>query len=136
MTFKVGKGNNHIGVHNRAADFRLFDIFSARYRHANLVRSLKPVGDYHLTTGAKGVVAIFISGVQMLKRVFAPSHIESVAVCEEGASAKTFHLIRHNFGIVGAQICQISRLSQMQLNRRILFFKSDILNSRLLYQQF
>ena len=62
----------------------------------------------------------------MLQRVFPSSHIQGVAVCEEGAAAQFLNHIRHRFGVIRTQERKIPRLAEMDLDRGHLFLKIDL----------
>ena len=96
MSLEMGERDDNVGVGDGAADLCLFDILAALHRNQGFVGPFEAVGDYHLTAGAEGVIAVLVGGVEVFKRVLAAADIERVAVCEEGFSAKFLNDVRHN----------------------------------------
>ena len=66
----------------------------------------------------------------MVKRVLSAADIERIAIREEGLAAELLDQIDHGAGVVRAQICQIARLTEVQLNRDILILQRELVHSR------
>ena len=67
----------------------------------------------------------------MIQRVFAPSHIESVAIGQKRLSAQIFYYIRYGFSVIRPQIRQIPWFPKVNFNRDVLFFEVDAANASL-----
>ena len=82
MTFKMVEGDDDVGIHDRTSDFGFLHIFPVD-RHQCFVGALQAVGNDDMAAGGKGIVAVFISAVQMVQCIFAASDIQGVAVGQE-----------------------------------------------------
>ena len=60
----------------------------------------------------------------MIQRVFAPSHIESVAIGQKRLSAQIFYYIRYGFSVIRPQIRQIPWFPKVNLIATYFFSKS------------
>ena len=60
----------------------------------------------------------------MIQRVFAPSHIESVAIGQKRLSAQIFYCVRYGFSVIRPQIRQIPWFPKVNFNRDVLFLRS------------
>ena len=67
----------------------------------------------------------------MIQRVFAPSHIESVAIGQKRLSAQIFYCVRYGFSVIRPQIRQIPWFPKVNFNRDVLFFEVDAANASL-----
>ena len=77
MSFEMGQGNKDIGVHDGPADLGFLDIVSID-GHQGLVGAFQAVGDDDMTAGGKGIVAVFIGGVQMIQGVLAAADVQGM----------------------------------------------------------
>ena len=134
MALEVGQGDEHIGIHDGAADLGGLHILAARHRHLHLVVALQTIGDEDLTAGGHGVEAVEHSAVQMIQCVLPPAHIQGVAVRQEGLAAPLLHKVRHRPGPVGPQKRQIARLAKVHLDGHILLIEIDIAHARRFHQ--
>lgn len=103
MALKVGEANHDIGIHECLTDLGLAHVLAALDRDERLVGALETVGDDDLATRGIRGKAVLVGGVDVLKRVFAATHIERIAVGEEGLATQLLHDIRDGAGVVGAQ---------------------------------
>ena len=136
MALEMAEGDEHIRVHDGASDLGFLHIFSALHGNQDLIRPLQAVGDDHVTARGKRRKAVLISRIQMIQRVFSSAHIQGVAVGQKRLSAQLLHHLHHHGRIVGPQEGQISGLSEMDLNGRILVLEIDAADARRLYQPF
>ena len=67
----------------------------------------------------------------MIQRVFAPSHIESVAIGQKRLSVQIFYCVRYGFSVIRPQIRQIPWFPKVNFNRDVLFFEVDAANASL-----
>lgn len=103
MALKVGEADHDIGIHERLTDLGLAHVLATLDRDERLVSALEAVGDDDLATRGIRGKAVLVGGVDVLERVFAATHIERIAVGEEGLAAQLLHDIRDGAGVVGAQ---------------------------------
>ena len=134
VTLEVRQGDEDVGVHHGAADLGVFDILAALDRHLHLVVALQAVGDDDLAARRHRAEAVEIGGIHVVKRIFSSADIERVAVCQEGLAAALPDKIRHRFRPVRAQECEVARLSEVQLDRRVLVFEVNVAHARRLHQ--
>ena len=116
MALEMGECDEHVCVHNSPADFGFFYIFAAFHRYVDFIGAFQAVRDDHMASGGERREAVGVSTVHMFQGIFSGSHIQCVAVCEEGLSSQGFNHICHSFRIVGAQISQIARLAEMDFD--------------------
>ena len=69
------------------------------------------------------IEAILIGALDVVQSVFAAAHIERVAVGQERLSAQIFYHVHHSAGVVGAEIGQVARLSEMNLDGDVFVFQ-------------
>ena len=86
MSLKVSQGNDDVRIHNGPANLCLLHILSVN-RHQGFIRSLKAIGNHDMASRGKGIIAILISSVQMVQRIFPPPHIEGIAVGQKYLTA-------------------------------------------------
>ena len=129
MALKVGEADHDIGIHERLTDLGLVHVLAALDRDERLVGTLEAVGDDDLATRGIRGKAVLIRGIDVLERVFAATHIERVAVGEEGLAAQLLHDIRDGASVVGAQKAQIAQLAKVNLDSDELVLKVDLLNT-------
>ena len=129
MTLKVSKADHDVGIHERLADLGLVHVLAALDWDECLVGALEAVGDDDLAARSVRGKAVLVGGVDVLERVFAATHIERVAVSEEGLAAQLLHDIRDGAGVVGAQKAQVAQLAKVNLNGDELVLKVDLLNA-------
>ena len=129
MALKVGEADHDISIHERLTDLGLAHVLATLDRDERLVGALEAVGDDDLATRGIRGKAVLVGGVDVLKRVFAATHIERIAVGEEGLAAQLLHDIRDGAGVVGAQKAQVAQLAKVNLDGDELVLKVDLLNS-------
>ena len=129
MALKVGEANHDIGIHECLTDLGLAHVLAALDRDERLVGALETVGDDDLATRGIRSKTVLVGGVDVLERVFAATHIERVAVGEEGLAAQLLHDIRDGASVVGAQKAQVAQLAKVNLDGDELVLKVDLLNS-------
>ena len=129
MALKVGEANHDVGIHECLADLCLAHVLAALDRDERLVGALEAVGDDDLAARGVRGKAVLVGGVDVLERIFAATHIERVAVGEEGLAAQLLHDIRDGAGVVGAQKAQVAQLAKVNLNGDELVLKVDLLNT-------
>ncbi|MPM48546.1 hypothetical protein SDC9_95271 [bioreactor metagenome] len=134
MALKVGQAEENVGVHDGPADFGGRHILAAGHRNLHIVGALKSVSYYNVAPGGEGGKAVFIGCLQMLQGILAPPHIEGVAVGEEGLAAQTGHQVGYRLGVVGAQIGEVARLAEMDLDGGKFLLKINLLNAGRLHQ--
>ena len=111
------------------ADLGLVHVLAALDRDERLVGALETVGDDDLATRGIRGKAVLVGGVDVLERVFAATHIERIAVGEEGLASQLLHDIRDGAGVVGAQKAQIAQLAKVNLDGDELVLKVDLLDT-------
>ena len=129
MALKVGEANHDIGIHECLTDLGLAHVLAALDRDERLVGAFETVGDDDLATRGIRSKTVLVGGVDVLERVFAATHIERVAVGEEGLAAQLLHDIRDGASVVGAQKAQVAQLAKVNLDGDELVLKVDLLNS-------
>ena len=129
MTLKVGETDHDIGIHERLTDLGLAHVLATLDRDERLVGALEAVGDDDLATRGIRGKAVLVGGVDVLERVFAATHIERIAVGEEGLAAQLLHDIRDGAGVVGAQKAQVAQLAKVNLDGDELVLKVDLLDT-------
>ena len=97
------------------------------------VQSLYSVGYYSVDSGRKWIVAVHICAVQVVKSVFPSAYIKGIAVRHKGFASQFLYVVANGFRVVGAQICKVAGLAEMQLYsdelpRKIDFFKARFLH--------
>ena len=117
VTLEVSQADKHIGVHNGSADLCILNIFTADNGNFNIVRTLESVTNDDGTTNGERSKTIFPSALKMLKRIFSASGIHGVAVRKERLTTKLFDYVNNSARIVGAQITDITKLTEMKLDR-------------------
>ena len=61
----------------------------------------------------------------MVQGVFAPAHIQGVAVSEEGHPAPGFYHLRHGLGEVGPQVGEVPGFAEVDFNGDEFLFHID-----------
>lgn len=123
MAFKMIYRQENVRVHDRSSDLCLFYIFAALHRDIYVVSSFESVGDQHMAAGVIGVKPVLIGALDVIERVLASAHIQGVAVGEERFAVQILDHIHDSAGVVRAEICQISRLSEVNFDGDIFVFK-------------
>ena len=129
MALKVREADHDIGIHERLTDLGLAHVLAALDRDERLVGALEAVGDDDLAARGIRGKTVLISGIDVLERVFAATHIERIAVGEEGLAAQLLHDICDGAGVVGAQKAQIAQLAKVNLDGDELVLKVDLLDT-------
>ena len=129
MALKVRKADHDVGIHECLADLCLAHVLTALDRDECLVGALEAVGDDDLAARGIRGKAVLIRGVDVLERVFAATHIERVAIGEEGLATQLLHDICDGAGVVGAQKAQIAQLAKVNLDGDELVLKVDLLDT-------
>ena len=126
VPLEMGQGDEHVRVHDGAADLGVLHILAARHGHLHLVAALQTVGNDDLAAGGHGVEAVEHGAVHVIQRVLPPAHIQGVTVRQERLAAPLLHEVRHRPRPVGAQESQIARLAEMQLDGHELVLKINV----------
>ena len=134
VPLEMGQGDEHIRVHDGAADLGVLHILAARHGHLHLVAALQTVGNDDLAAGGHGVEAVEHGAVHVVQGVLTPAHVQGVAVGEERLTAPFLYKIRHGPRPIGAQERQVSRLAEVQLDGHELILKVDIAHTGGLHQ--
>ena len=129
MALKVGEADHDIGVHESLTDLGLAHVLAALDRDERLVGALEAVGDDDLAARGIRGKTVLVGGIDVLERVFAATHIERIAVGEEGLAAQLLHDIRDGAGVVGAQKAQVAQLAKVNLDGDELVLKVDLLDT-------
>ena len=129
VTLEVRQADEYIGVHNGSADLCFLNIFTADNGNFNIVRSLKSVSDDNGATDGKRSKTVFPSALKMFERIFSASGIHGVAVRKERLTTKLFDYVYNSTRIVGAQITDIAKLTEMKLDRNKFAVEIKIRNS-------
>ena len=128
MTLEMVQGDHDISIHHSTADLCLLHIVTVN-RNKNFVGTLDAVCDNHVASGGKGVITVFISGIQVVQTILAAANIKCVAVSQKHTTTLCFDLVHNNFRIVRTQISQITGFTKMDLDCSILVFKIDFLHT-------
>ena len=129
MALKVGEADHDIGIHECLTDLGLAHVLAALDRDECLVGALEAVGDDDLAARGIRGKTVLVGGIDVLERVFAATHIERIAVGEEGLASQLLHDIRDGAGVVGAQKAQIAQLAKVNLDGDELVLKVDLLDT-------
>ena len=78
--------------------------------------------------------SVEIGGVQMIERVFAAADIKSIAIGQENLPAEFADIIRNYSRILRAQIGQVTKLTEMNLDGGIAIRKADLFKAGSLQQ--
>ena len=102
MTLEMSEGDKYVGVHDGMTDLRFFDIFLVN-RDDGFVRALETVGNQYMTSGLQGRKSVDISGIQVVKCIFAAADIECIAVGEKRLAAALLDIVSYDFRVVRTQ---------------------------------
>ena len=116
VPLEVRQRDEHVGVHDGAADLGFLHIGAALHGDQGLVGALQAVGDDDVAAGGKGRKTVGVGRVDVVQRVLAPAHIQRVAVGQEGLAAQFLDHLGHHRRVVGAQEGQVARLAEMDLD--------------------
>ena len=103
MALKVSQADEHIRIHNGAADFCRFAEFAVENGNFHIVCAAQTIADDNLATRGHGPEAVKVGAVHMLQRVLAAAGIERVAIRQEGQAALLATEIRNHLCVIGAQ---------------------------------
>ena len=129
MALEVGQADEHVRIHNRAADLRRLEILAAVYRHFNVVGALQAIADQYGTVDGQGRKAVLPGALEVLQSIFAAAGIERVAVGQKGLAAQLLHNIHNGAGIVGAQIADVAQLAKVYFDGDELAVQIEIGNA-------
>ena len=130
MALKVAERDEHVGIHDGAADLGLLHQFAAHYGDFHLVVALQAVGDDDLTAGGHRREAVEHGAVHVIQRILTTTHIQGITVGEERLAATFLNEIRHRLCPVGAQEGQVAGLTEMELDGYIFLVKVDLPHAR------
>ena len=116
VALEVGQADEHVRIHDGAADLGGLAVFAVRHRHFHLIRAAQTVTNDHLTAGGHGPETVQLGAAQVLQRVLAAARVQGVAVGQEGHTALLLAQICHHLGIVGTQKSQIAQLAEVHLD--------------------
>ena len=134
VTFEVSERDKYVRIHNGATNLRFFYQFAIMYGHISFISTLQAVCNNYVATGAKRSEAIFISTVDMFKRFFTTTNIQSVAIGKEGLATQFFNHINYCFSKIRTQVRNVTGFAKMNFNSGKLLFKIDIANASLFNQ--
>ena len=134
VALEVGQADEHVRIHDGAADVSLLDVFAALHRHRHVVRALQAVADEDRAAHGQRREAVLPGALQVLQRILAAAGIHGVAVGQEGVSALFLHQIRHRAGIVRAQEAQVAQLAEVHLDGHELAVHVNLADPGLLHQ--
>ena len=126
MALEVVQGDDDVRIHDGPADLGGGAVFGVGHRHLDVVGATQAVADDELAAGGHGTEAVLLSGSQVFQGVLAPAGVQGVAVGEEGHAALFLHHIRHRLGPVGAQVRQVARLTEVDLDGHELAVHVDL----------
>ena len=129
VALEVGQADEHVRIHDGAANFCGLAVFAVGHRHFHLIRAAQPVTDDHLTAGGHGPEAVQLGAGEVLQCVLAAARIQGVAVGQEGHTALLLAQVGDYLSIVGAQIGQIAQLAEMHLDGDELALHVDVLDA-------
>ena len=130
MALKVSQADEHIRIHDGAADFRRFAEFAVENGNFHIVCAAQTIADDNLATRGHGPEAVKVGAVHMLQRVLAAAGIERVAIRQEGQAALLLTEIRNHLCVIGAQEGQIAQLAKVHLDGDKLALQIHILDAR------
>ena len=116
VALEVGQADEHIRVHDGAADLGGLAVFAAGHRHLHLIGAAQAVADEHLTAGGHGPEAVELGAGQMFQRVFAAAGVQGVAVGQKGHTPLLLAQVGHHLGVVGPQKGQVAQLTKMHFD--------------------
>jgi hypothetical protein len=129
VALEVGQADEHVRVHDGAADVGLLHELAVRHGHVHLVGAAQAVADEDLAAGGHGVEAVEVGAVHVLKGVFAAARVQGVAVRQERQAALRLAQIGHNARVVRAQKGQIAQLAEVHLDGDELAVHVDVLDA-------
>ncbi len=89
-----------------------------------------------MNAGAEGIIAVYISGIKVLKGVFPSSGVKGIAVGQKGLSSQMLHIIADGFGIIGAYVGKVAGFAEMNLYSGKLVVKINVFDTRSLHKLF
>ena len=126
VALEVGEADDHVGIHEGAADLGVLDVLAALDGHLDLVQAPEAVGDDGVASGLEGVEAVGVGTVQVVQGVLATTYVERVAVGDERLAAQLAYHVHDGAGIVGPQVAEVARLSQVHLDGDELVLKVNL----------
>ena len=129
VALEVGQADEHIRVHDGAADLGGLAVFAARHRHLHLIGAAQTVGDEHLTAGSHGPEAVELGTGQVFQRVLAATRVQGIAVGQERHTALLLAQVGHGLGVVGAQVSQVAQLPEMHFDGHELAVHVNVLDA-------
>ena len=132
----MGQADEHVRIHNRAADARFLHIFAALDRHGDVVRALEAVADDHRAADRQRREAVLPRAIEMLDGVLAASGVHGVAVRQERLAAQLLDHIHHRAGIVRTQEADVAQLTKVHLDGDKFAVHVNLADSRLFDQLF
>ena len=116
MALEVGQADEHVRIHDGAADLGGLAVFAVGHRHFHLIRAAQTVTDDHLTAGGHGPEAIELGAGQVLQSVFAAAGVQGVAVGQKGHTTLLLAQVGHHLGVVGPQKGQVAQLTKVHFD--------------------
>ena len=133
VPFEMAQRDHDIGIHNRLADLCFPDQRQIDGDMC-LIRSFESIGNNHMTARLQRGETVEISRVHVVERVFTAADVERVAVGQKNAAAQRAHVVRHDPGVLRAQIGEVAQLAEVDLDGGVAVGKIDGLEARLLEQ--
>ena len=123
MAFEMTQGNDNIRIHDGVADFCSLHIRSTNHGNFNIIGSLQAVRNHNVAAHRQRIESVGIGAVHVLQCIFTAAHIQRVAIRQERLSAVFLDEVHNHLCIVGAEICHVARLTEVNFNCRKLIFK-------------
>ena len=134
MPLEVGQADEHVRIHDGAADARLLHVFAARNRHADIVRALEPVADDDRTADRQRGEAVLPRTVEVFEGVFAAAGIHRVAVRQERLAAQLLHHVHDRASVIRAQEADVAQLAEVHFDGDKLAVHIHLADARLFNQ--
>ena len=116
VPLEVVQRDHHVGVHDGPADLGGGAVLGVGHRHLHIVGAPQPVGNDQFAAGGHRAEAVLLGGGQVFQGVFPPAGVQGVAVGQERQPAVALDGVGHRFCVVGAQVGQVARLAEMDLD--------------------
>jgi len=128
MPLEVRERDDDVGIGNCSTDL---GCFTALEMNGNLavIRALEAVGNDNVCPDGDTVEAVLLGGLQVIDRIGTASRIQRITVRKKGPATKFADQLDDPRHIVGANIGEIARLSQVQLERNELVLEVDALDA-------
>ena len=116
VPLEVGQGDEHVSVHDGAANLGFLHIGAALHGDQGLVGAFQAIGDDDMAAGGKRRETVGVGRVDVVQRVLAPADVQRVAVGQERLAAQFLDDLGDHRRVVGAQESQVARLTKMDFD--------------------